>query len=286
MDYRKCALELYHTVGERANLVTATHCATRLRLVTKNNNQVDKKAMEHIEGVKGVFSSNGQLQIIVDASAVKSLYDEFMMISGMTPEGEELVQNRRNRPRGLGRLFAAVVSLLSAKDKKTEEEIKLIPEAENFKAEPGVIYAPVEGTIIPRVSIPDDIFACGALGDGVGIESTGKVKTAAAPIDGTVSTIASTKHAIGILSEDGIEVLVHVGIDTVSMEGKGFKVHVQEGQKVKAGQPLVTFSAKEIQLAGHNPLVIVLVCNDQNFPDLDVMKSGSANLLEPIMKWK
>ncbi len=84
MDYRKCAQEIYDTVGKRENLVSAAHCATRLRLVTKDNSKVDMKVLEDIDGVKGVFSSNGQLQIIIGTGTVNKVYDEFLDISGMT----------------------------------------------------------------------------------------------------------------------------------------------------------------------------------------------------------
>ncbi|MCD8126905.1 MAG: PTS transporter subunit EIIC [Clostridiales bacterium] len=84
MDYRKCAQEIYETVGKRENLVSAAHCATRLRLVTKDNSKVDMKVLEDIDGVKGVFSSNGQLQIIIGTGTANKVYDEFLDISGMT----------------------------------------------------------------------------------------------------------------------------------------------------------------------------------------------------------
>ena len=84
MDYQKCAQEIYMTVGKRENLVSAAHCATRLRLVTKDNSIVDMKKLEDIDGVKGVFSSNGQLQIIIGTGTVNKVYDEFLAVSGMS----------------------------------------------------------------------------------------------------------------------------------------------------------------------------------------------------------
>ena len=84
MDYRKCAQEIYDLVGKRDNLVSAAHCATRLRLVTNDNSKVNIKKLEDVDGVKGVFSSNGQLQIILGTGTVNKVYDEFLPISGMT----------------------------------------------------------------------------------------------------------------------------------------------------------------------------------------------------------
>ena len=84
MDYRKRAQEIYDLVGKRENLVSAAHCATRLRLVTNDNSKVNIKKLEDVDGVKGVFSSNGQLQIIIGTGTVNKVYDEFLAISGMT----------------------------------------------------------------------------------------------------------------------------------------------------------------------------------------------------------
>lgn len=84
MDYRKCAQEIYDLVGKRENLVSAAHCATRLRLVTADNSKVNIKKLEDVDGVKGVFSSNGQLQIILGTGTVNKVYDEFLSISGMS----------------------------------------------------------------------------------------------------------------------------------------------------------------------------------------------------------
>ena len=92
MDYRKCAQEIFETVGKRDNLVSAAHCATRLRLVTKDNSKVDTKHLEDIDGVKGVFASNGQLQIILGTGVVNKVYDEFLSISGMTAATKDEVK--------------------------------------------------------------------------------------------------------------------------------------------------------------------------------------------------
>ena len=84
MDYRKCAQEIYDLVGKREKLISAAHCTTRLRLVTNDNSKVNIKKLEDVDGVKGVFSSNGQLQIIIGTGTVNKVYDEFLAISGMT----------------------------------------------------------------------------------------------------------------------------------------------------------------------------------------------------------
>ncbi len=92
MDYAKCAKEIFDTVGGRSNLVSAAHCATRLRLVTVDNSKIDMKKLENIDGVKGVFSNNGQLQLIIGTGTVNKVYDEFLKVSGMTAATKEEVK--------------------------------------------------------------------------------------------------------------------------------------------------------------------------------------------------
>lgn len=92
MDYAKCAKEIFDTVGGRSNLVSAAHCATRLRLVTVDNSKIDMKKLENINGVKGVFSNNGQLQLIIGTGTVNKVYDEFLKVSGMTAATKEEVK--------------------------------------------------------------------------------------------------------------------------------------------------------------------------------------------------
>ncbi|MFC2662152.1 MAG: glucose PTS transporter subunit EIIB, partial [Eubacterium sp.] len=84
LDYRRCAQEIFSHLGGRENIVSAAHCATRLRLVIADNSKVDKKALEDVEGVKGMFESNGQLQLIIGTGTVNKVYDEFLDITGMT----------------------------------------------------------------------------------------------------------------------------------------------------------------------------------------------------------
>jgi len=84
LDYRRCAQEIFSHLGGRENIISAAHCATRLRLVIADNSKVDKKELEDVEGVKGMFESNGQLQLIIGTGTVNKVYDEFLDITGMT----------------------------------------------------------------------------------------------------------------------------------------------------------------------------------------------------------
>ncbi len=92
MDYAKCAKEIYENLGGRGNLVSVAHCATRLRLVTVDNGKIDRKKLENVDGVKGVFSNNGQLQLIIGTGTVNKVYDEFLKVSGMSAATKEEVK--------------------------------------------------------------------------------------------------------------------------------------------------------------------------------------------------
>jgi len=121
------------------------------------------------------------------------------------------------------------------------------------------VNAPIAGRVIALTDVPDPVFASKALGDGVGIvPSQGRV---VAPVSGTMITVANTGHAFGLKTDDGVEVLVHVGIDTVKMAGKGFDVLVADGQRVEAGEPLATVDLDAVKEAGYETTTIVVVLN-------------------------
>ena len=134
--------------------------------------------------------------------------------------------------------------------------------------EAGTILAPIDGNVIPQDKIPDETFASGVLGAGVGIEPEGEVVYA--PFDGEVSSVAESKHAIGLSGPGDMEVLIHVGVDTVAMNGEGFEPLVEDGDKVKAGQPILRFSKAAIKAADHPDVVVVLLTNSDDYNEVSV----------------
>ena len=147
-------------------------------------------------------------------------------------------------------------------------------ETEKFEQKPvitceaGTILAPIDGNVIPQDKIPDETFASGVLGAGVGIEPEGEVVYA--PFDGEVSSVAESKHAIGLSGPGDMEVLIHVGVDTVAMNGEGFEPLVEDGDKVKAGQPILRFSKAAIKAADHPDIVVVLLTNSDDYNEVSV----------------
>ena len=144
-----------------------------------------------------------------------------------------------------------------------------------------VLYAPVKGNIIPLEQIPDETFAMGILGDGAGIEP--EVGEVVAPCDGVISAVTDTKHAVGITGPDGVEILIHVGVDTVKMNGDGFQLFVKEGEAVRMGQKLVTFDISKIQKAGFSSTTAVLIANYANYGDLKLVKTGQTEQKERMI---
>ena len=135
----------------------------------------------------------------------------------------------------------------------------------------GEVGQPVTGRVIPYTEIADPTFATGTLGQGVGIEP--EDGTVYAPYDGEVTSVADSKHAVGVTGPGGMEVLIHVGVDTVEMKGDGFEVLVRDGDRVRKGQKLMTFDRDKIKAAGHPETVAVLLTNSD---DYDGVKFGDS----------
>ena len=142
-----------------------------------------------------------------------------------------------------------------------------------------VVYAPIKGKAISLSDVPDEVFSAAMLGEGAAIEpSEGR---AVAPITGTVEAIFDTKHAIGLKAEDGTEVLIHIGLDTVKLNGKYYDVKVKVGDKVTVGDLLVTFDILAIQKEGYPVVTPVIISNTTDYAQVkkaasDTVEEGDA----------
>lgn len=140
-----------------------------------------------------------------------------------------------------------------------------------------VLLAPLSGTVRPITEIPDPVFSSKAMGDGLAIEPAAGAGTVVAPADATVAaTMPGSNHAIGLVLDDGMELLVHVGVDAVEMGGDGFACLVEQGQRVSAGQPLMTFSAEKIRAAGHPTAVAFVVTGEGSATGLALLDGMDA----------
>jgi len=149
--------------------------------------------------------------------------------------------------------------------------------------ENNVIYSPLKGKLLPLDEVPDEMFASKTLGDGLAIYPyMGKLYS---PVSGKVTALFPTNHAVGMINEAGMEILLHIGIDTVSMNGDGFITHVSNDEEVKVGQLLVEFDITKIIEAGLNPCVMLIVINHQKFGTLVVEKQTEVDCLEKIISF-
>ena len=162
---------------------------------------------------------------------------------------------------------------------KTEQE-----ETVKFFGQSKTVLTPIRGKVLAQADIPDETFAQGILGPGCGIEPTGK--TVYAPFDGTVEQVASTLHAVGLTSEDGIEILIHVGMDTVELKGKGYELFVQTGDHVQKGQLLFRFDMQAIAAAGYTLTTPVIVTNSSRFARIEPLLSGRVTAGQQLLRAK
>ena len=173
----------------------------------------------------------------------------------------------------------AVLSFLLT-DAGSAAEESVPASAPAMEPEPLSVYAPVKGTVLAQSEIPDETFASDALGRGVGIDPAEGVVYA--PFDGEISSVVDTRHAVGITSKDGVELLIHVGVDTVKMSGDGFRVYIEEGDQVKIGQKLIEFDVEKIKNAGFSPVTAVLVLNADEYAGIDTV-TGNCDQMKKII---
>ena len=183
----------------------------------------------------------------------------------------------------IGISFFLTTVLFKDEEGAGEEEAAEEPVEEEKKAlvEKIELFAPMTGKVLDIDKVPDDVFASGALGEGVAILPTdGKV---VAPADGTIATLMDTKHAVAMVTDSGCEILIHVGLDTVQMEGKPFEYHVTQGQKVKKGDLLLTADLKMITDAGYKIHTPVLVTNSDDYVSVKIAETTNISAGDPLM---
>ena len=257
--YDDLAEIIIRNVGGSANISSLTHCATRLRLRLRDETRIKIGVLNNTPGVVTVIHSGGQYMIVL-GQHVTDVYDAVCaaMASGGRPTA-----------------FHPLRKVLS-----------LFPRDFPHGAEPDeetgtVLYAPAAGKVHPLSKIEDPVFSSEALGKGCAIDPIrGEV---VAPFDGVVLKIAETKHAISLRSPDGVEVLIHVGMDTVELKGLGFLPQVQEGSAVTRGQLLLKFNRTAIAAAGYCLTIPVVVTNSEKFSEIRTISGGTVSEGEKLL---
>lgn len=248
-------------LGGKGNISDVDCCATRLRITVIDPSKVDDASLKQ-SGASGVIHKGNGIQVVYgpQVSVVKSHLEDFMD----TPESDRLDEI-------LGDTQLEKEEVKPQKSKNNAENAKQI-----------TLAAHLNGTVVPLAEVDDEVFSTGVLGEGIAIEpDEGKLY---APCDGKIDTVFDTKHAVNIVSEDGCEILLHIGINTVKLEGKPFTVHVNEGDSVKKGDLLVSFDIRQIKDAGYKTTTPMIICNSDDYSKFDVTASGKIKAGNDIIK--
>lgn len=249
-------------VGGVDNVTEIDCCATRLRLTLVDGSKVDHDLLKST-GAGGVVLKGNAIQVIYGPSVtiVKSNFEEFV----------EKVHAGEIKPED----YMNVAPAAPAAPAVAAPENKM-PDA--------TLGAHMNGTMLLMNEVEDEAFASCALGDGVAIEpSEGKLY---APTDATVVNIFDTKHAIGLATEDGVEILLHIGIDTVQMGGKGFTAHVNEGDDVKKGDLLISFDMDAVKKAGYKCTTPMIICNTDDYRAVKPLATGTVKAGQDLLALK
>ena len=177
---------------------------------------------------------------------------------------------------------AFIVTMIIYRDKPKDSSAAVPAAGSAAPAAENEILSPLAGTAIALSDVPDPTFAQGVLGQGAAVEpSDGKVY---APADAEVSTLFDTKHAIGLTLKNGAELLIHIGINTVDLNGEGFTAHVSDGDSVKQGDLLISFDKDFITKKGFKTVTPVIVTNPEDFDAVSMTASGKISALAPLLK--
>ena len=168
---------------------------------------------------------------------------------------------------------------------KFSSDGKAAPAEATFATRPDTVYAPVSGMLVSLKEVKDEVLPIALLGDGYGILPTTNTGIVYAPVSGTIGATTVTNHSIVIAADSGMEVLIHIGIGTVKMNGKGFSRFVEQGDHVHAGQPLMAFNDASIRQAGYEDVVCCTVSNPDEFAQVDhVGDTGTLLDGRPLVK--
>ena len=239
------AVNIINLLGGRANIVDVDACMTRLRVTVKDADKVGNADQWKAEGAMGLVMKGQGVQAIYGpkADVLKSDIQDILDSGEIIPE--------------------------TLPSQMTEAQQNTV----HFKGVTEEVYSVADGQVVALEQVKDPVFAQKMMGDGFAVEpANGNIVS---PVSGTVSSIFPTKHALGLVTEAGLEVLVHIGLDTVSLEGKPFTVHVAEGQKVAAGDLLVTADLDAIRAAGRETSTVVVFTNAEAIKSVKLEQTGS-----------
>ncbi len=253
MDYNKMAKIILNCIGGKSNVISVMYCITRLRFNLQNEDMADTEALRNTKGVICVLTSCGQYQVVL-GNCVRNVYAELNRIgnfdNSVTEENNNIFY----------RLYRAISNFFTA---------VFCRRAKSNKLSYSVMYAPIKGRVIPLNDVADMAFAKGDFGEGVAIIP--ETKLLASPVDGRVVFLADTMHTVAILSNNGTEILMHIGIETVNLKGKYFNSYVSEGDAVKMGDPLIEFDGDLIAEEGYDLTTLIVITNSAEYDGVDII---------------
>ncbi|HGX1065079.1 glucose-specific PTS transporter subunit IIBC [Staphylococcus aureus] len=237
-------------MGGKANIKHLDACITRLRVEVNDKSKVDVPGLKDL-GASGVLEVGNNMQAIFGPKSDQIKHEMQQIMNGQVVENPTTMEDDKDE------------TVVVAEDKSATSELSHI------------VHAPLTGEVTPLSEVPDQVFSEKMMGDGIAIKpSQGEVR---APFNGKIQMIFPTKHAIGLVSDSGLELLIHIGLDTVKLNGEGFTLHVEEGQEVKQGDLLINFDLDYIRNHAKSDITPIIV-TQRNITNLDFKQGEHGNI--------
>lgn len=237
-------------MGGKANIKHLDACITRLRVKVNDKSKVDVPGLKDL-GASGVLEVGNNMQAIFGPKSDQIKHEMQQIMNGQVVENPTTMEDDKDE------------TVVVAEDKSATSELSHI------------VHAPLTGEVTPLSEVPDQVFSEKMMGDGIAIKpSQGEVR---APFNGKIQMIFPTKHAIGLVSDSGLELLIHIGLDTVKLNGEGFTLHVEEGQEVKQGDLLINFDLDYIRNHAKSDITPIIVTQG-NITNLDFKQGEHGNI--------
>ncbi|MBW4356327.1 glucose-specific PTS transporter subunit IIBC [Staphylococcus aureus] len=237
-------------MGGKANIKHLDACITRLRVEVNDKSKVDVPGLKDL-GASGVLEVGNNMQAIFCPKSDQIKHEMQQIMNGQVVENPTTMEDDKDE------------TVVVAEDKSATSELSHI------------VHAPLTGEVTPLSEVPDQVFSEKMMGDGIAIKpSQGEVR---APFNGKIQMIFPTKHAIGLVSDSGLELLIHIGLDTVKLNGEGFTLHVEEGQEVKQGDLLINFDLDYIRNHAKSDITPIIVTQG-NITNLDFKQGEHGNI--------
>lgn len=251
-------------LGGKKNISDVDCCITRLRITVFDADKVVDATLK-ASGASGIIKKGNGVQVVYGpkVAVIKSKLEEYLKDPISDIEDNSLNNNLTN----------------SVNDKTPKEN------SNSAGVLVETIYSPIKGKIVKLENVLDEAFSSGAVGKGIAIEPSedGKVF---APFDGVIETAFPTKHAIGLTSDKGVELLIHIGMDTVKLDGKYFTSHIEEGQKIKKGDLLMEFDTEKIKEEGYSVITPIVITNFENYGAIEETSADSINAGDSLINIK